>query len=139
MVIVARKEKSKSISGKHRVYHNVFFVTEESIVEAKEHRRIKIEPTYKKGEAYELHIKPPEKNSTYVAEIRLVQNPRKKVQGWIRVYDWQGNTKLVVVYRKLKIRRSRGDPALEWVVRKLVDHLKIPVKRYNFNTGMTGL
>jgi hypothetical protein len=139
MVIVARKEKSRSISGKHRVYHNVFLVTKEGISEAKEHRRVRINPTYKKGEAFELYIRPPEKENSFITEIRLVQNPRKRVQGWIKVYDNQGNIKLIVVYRKLKIRRSRGDPSLEWVVKKLVDYLKIPVKRYNFNTGMTGL
>ncbi len=35
------------------------------------------------------------------------------------------------VYRRLKLRRSMGDPKYAWIVKLVADYLKLPVKRYN--------
>ncbi len=135
MVLKVRREKSSSCTGKHAIYENAFIVTKNQVKEVEPYRKEKINPMYKKGEAYELYIKLQGQPEVYIAHVWFVRNLRKQVRGWIKVYDNEGTMRLKAVYRKLKIRRSKGDKNLEWVIKKIMDHLKLPVKRYNFNTG----
>ena len=67
----------------------------------------------------------------YLAVLKLVRNPRGVVKGYVEVYDASGVVVFRAAYRKLKLRRSFGDPKYAWVVESLVRHLKMPIKRLN--------
>jgi len=69
--------------------------------------------------------------------VRLVRNLRGIVSGRMVVYDSSGSPLLEAVYRKLKVRRSRGDPSYSWVVEAAVKALKLDryVRGYNWGTG----
>ncbi len=136
MVLSFLREKSKSRSGKHSLYANAFEIEENKVTPIKAQRREQIRPLYKRGEAERLYLKRniPSEKKLYV-QVWFIRNLRGKVKGTIKVYSQDGDTKLEAKYKKLKVRRSSGDPSYGWAVVSVMDHLKLPVKRYNFNTG----
>ncbi len=128
--VEVRLEKSKSRRGKHAVRDLALIVYEDCrIVEPKIKHRIKVKPIYARGEAWLVKVHIPE--GAYLVHMHFIRNLRGHVKGVIRVMNSEGVEVLKVVYRKLKIRKSSGDSSYAWVVEKVVNHLKLPVKRFN--------
>jgi len=73
----------------------------------------------------------------YLVYLALVRDPRGRVSGRITVYDHQGVPVLEAVLRRRKVRRSRGDPGLSWVVEAALNSIGLSryVRRYNWRTG----
>ena len=136
-LVDVRVEKSKSKSGRHSVYYNAFIVSRDcTIRQPKLIKQQKVKPTYRRGEAIEAKAKPPDNIEEVLVKVRFVKNLWGRVRGEIEVYNNDGELVLKTVYRKLKIRRSKGDPEYGWAIECLMDKLKLPVKRYNFETGV---
>ncbi len=127
------EERSFSRSGKHAVRRLVLVVSKEGVREP-EARRIRVKPLYVKGEAYLLKdVRVGE--GEYLVQASFVRNLRGHVKGTMEVYTGDGALVYRAVYRKLKVRRSMGDPKYAWVVKKVVEHLKLPVKRMSLGYG----
>ncbi len=127
------EERSFSRSGKHAVRRLVLVVSKEGVREP-EAKRIRVKPLYVKGEAYLLKdVRVGE--GEYLVQASFVRNLRGHVKGTMEVYTGDGALVYRAVYRKLKVRRSMGDPKYAWVVKKVVEHLKLPVKRMSLGYG----
>ncbi len=136
-LVDVRIEKSSSRSGRHAVYYNVFIVDKRCVIkQPKLVKQRRVKPIYRKGEALEAKAKLPENPDEVLVKVRFVKNLMGKVKGEIEVYNSEGELVLKTVYRKLKVRRSRGDPEYRWAIECLMDKLKLPVKRYNYETGV---
>jgi hypothetical protein len=126
-------ELTKSRTGKHACRRIAFIVNEEGDI-----RELSVgepcEPckTYSKGEAKKLNVPDINKNE-YLVTVRLVKNFRNHVSGEIIVYDAEMKPVYRAVYRKLKIRKTHGDPRYSWIPRLIADKLKLYVKRYNLD------
>lgn len=129
-MLILRLEKSRSRRGSHAARSLVFLVSEDGqVVEARprEYRRVK--PLYSRGEAYEAWFDVPQ--GWYLVYVWLVRNQRGHVKGYIEVYSRDAELLYRAVYRRLKLRRSRGDPRYAWIVRRVAEYLKLPVKNTN--------
>ena len=129
--IILYIEKSRSRRGLHmkRRIALIYDTKRDDIKEAEGVRR-SIKPTYIIGEAYEVRAKiDPE---LYAVQIDLVMNPRKKVKGYIYLYNYRGDLLIKAKYSKLKLRLSAGDPKYGSVLEKIVNYLKIPYKNVNW-------
>ena len=134
-MIILRLEKSKSRTGKHAVRTLAFYVTSDGRVLPARPRSLQpVKPLYRVGEAYEAWFEPP--SDGYLVYVRLLRNLRGHVKGYIEVYSRDAELLYRAVYRKLKLRRSSGDPSYAWVVRRVAEHLGLPVK--NTNLGDEG-
>lgn len=90
--------------------------------------------TYSRGRAGYVEVDP---QGGYIVYVELVRNSQGRVKGRFTVYDATGEARLTAVLRNRKIRRSRGDAKLAWVVEAAVAALGLSgyVKRFNWNTG----
>ncbi len=123
-------EKSKSRRGKHVIVRKVFIVSRHGEVREVSGPRLgAAEKTYSRGEAYRVRVEPG--NNEVVVYAVLVRGLRNRVKGYFEVYDKDGVLLYRAVYRRLKLRYSKGDPNYAWAVKLVVEHLKLPVKRYN--------
>ena len=123
-------EKSKSRRGIHAIVRKVFIVSRDGrVVEVTGPRVGPAEKTYSRGEAYRVRVKPGK--DELVVYVVLVRGLRGRVKGYFEVYDGEGRLLYRAVYRKLKVRYSKGDPEYAWAVRLVAEKLRIPVKRYN--------
>ncbi len=127
------EERSFSRSGKHAMRRLVLVVSKDGVREP-EARRVRTKPLYARGEAYLLRDVSVGEGE-YLVQASFVRNLRGHVKGTIEVYTGDGALVYRAVYRKLKIRRSMGDPKYAWVVQRVVEHLKLPVKRMNLGYG----
>ncbi len=124
------EELSKSRSGKHAVRKLVLIVSKHKGVRKAECSDIKITSrVYSRGWARECHVELGE--DEYAVQVFLVKNLYGHVKGVIEVYRSDGTMVFRAVYRRLKLRRSMGDPKYAWIVKTVADYLKLPVKRYN--------
>ncbi len=131
-------EKSSSRTLKHAFYSNIFIVSREGEVrEAKPVKQTRVKPHYKRGNARKVLVEPPGDEDKVLVEAKFIKNIKGRVKGELIVYDSTGTPVLKVVYRRLKVRRSWGDKNYAWAIEKLMDYLKLPVKRYNYDTGTT--
>jgi len=66
--------------------------------------------------------------------IRLVKTPNDRILGRVTVYDHEGREVLGAVYKRLKVRRSRGDPAYSWAAEAAFKSLGLDryVRKYNW-------
>jgi len=129
-MVNVRIEMSKSRSGKHAIRDLVLLVSEKGdIIEPKPRHLLEVKPTYSRGTAYIASIDVPK--GWYLVYIHLVKNLRGHVKGYIEVYSSEAEMLYRAVYRKLKLRFSKGNPYYAWIVRRVVEYLKLPVKRYN--------
>ncbi len=117
-------DNSKSKSSKHAIRTLLYRIDKDAYEEKKFNSKVK--PTYSIGEAYLADI--PSKGM-YIY-IMLTKNIYNKVKGKIIVIN-DGNIVLVLNYRKLKIKKVNGDPKFYEHVKKILDQVKIPVKRVN--------
>lgn len=130
MPVILVEEFSKSYTGKHAVRKLAFIVSKDGGVRkvdcSKGEEGVKM---YAKGWSRVCSVELKEKE--YAVQIHLVRNLYGHVKGYIEVYDHNGNMVFRAVYRKLKIRRSHGHPRYAWIVKRVAEELKLPVKRYN--------
>ncbi len=123
-------ERSKSRRGLHAIVKKVFLVSRDgSVVEVTGPRVGEAPRTYSRGEAYRVRVKPRE--DQLVVYVVLVRGLRGRVKGYFEVYDRDGRLLYRAVYRRLKVRYSKGDPEYAWAVKLVAEKLGIPVKRYN--------
>ena len=92
--------------------------------------------TYSKGKAGYAYIDL--KEGELVVWMKFIRNFMNRVKGEIAVYDHKGEEVLRLVYRKLKIRRSRGDPKYWNIVENVLKMLGLErrIRRINLNTGV---
>ncbi len=129
-MLSVRIEQSKSRTGKHAVRSLALLVSEKGdIVEPRPRMTTPARPLYARGKAFEAYFHVPE--GWFLAYVWLVKNLRGHVKGFIEVYDPSGRLVYRAVYRKLKLRMSRGDPSYAWIVRRVADYLRLPVKNTN--------
>ena len=95
----------------------------------------RVRGTYSRGSAYAVRVELEPGEALVVA--RLVRGSRGRVKGEFLVYNHEGRLVLEAVYRKLKVRRRRGDPGYAWAVEEAVKALGLEryVKRFNWATG----
>ncbi len=89
-------------------------------------------PHYAVGEANEISIEPRE--GELYAQIDLVMNPRKRVKGYIEIYDSEGRLLIRAKYDKRKLRLSKGSPKYGKAVELLLRSLNIGYRRANWRT-----
>lgn len=138
VLLKGRVERTSSETKKHSHYANLFIVYKDGKVEqAKPVRETRVRGLYKRGDAKEVLVEVPvvPGGEAVAVQVFFTRNIRKKVSGEILVYDSRGRLVLKCVYRKLKVRRSKGDKKYGWAVQRVLDFLRVPVKRYNLNTG----
>lgn len=123
-------EKSKSRRGLHAIVRKVFIVSRDGRVREVTGPRVgPAEKTYSRGEAFRVKVEPRE--GELIVYAVLVRGLRGRVKGYFEVYDGKGRLLYRAVYRKLKVRYSKGDPEYAWAVKLVVEKLRIPVKRFN--------
>ncbi len=127
---LVKVERSKSRSGKHRHARLAFIMDHNAkVVKVIEPTRENTqEKVYKEGlaEVKEVRYTP----SQVLVILDLTANAKGKVEGFAEVYD-RGEMVYRAVYRKLKLRGSKGDPSYSIFVENLFKHLKLKVKRVN--------
>jgi len=135
-VIKLYDELSRSRTGKHAYRQLPLMVKPDGTVEriAKVNAKRNVKSLYSRGYAYEIYVDVPK--DAYAVQLKMIKNLRNNVKGVIEVYDSEGRLRLRAVYRDGKVRRSRGDPALERVVRRVLEYLNIPYRRINMGTGI---
>ena len=94
-----------------------------------------VKGTYAKGFAREVEVELAEGDT--LVWVHLVRNNRGHVKGEFIVYDHRGTLLLRAVYRKMKLRRSWGDPSYSWAIERAIEAFKMDrfVKRINMSTG----
>ncbi|MGC9210171.1 MAG: hypothetical protein ACP5FT_02770 [Acidilobus sp.] len=88
--------------------------------------------TYSKGEAGLAKVTL--SRGEVAVHVVLTMGPRKRVKGFMVVYDDNGEEKLKVKYERLKIRFSRGYPDYSWAIDQALDALGLSpyVRRKNY-------
>jgi hypothetical protein len=127
-------ESTKSRRGKHLARSIALVVRSNGKIEVpKIVERAK--GTYAKGEAGYVSVKL--NRGDVVVWLKLIKNFLNKVSGVIVVYNDEGEEVLRLVYRKLKIRRSKGDPRYWNVVERVLKLLKLEdkIRKVNLKTG----
>lgn len=119
-------ENSKSKSGKHAIRTLIFVVEGNNFTELKLSKMRKVQGIYKIGEAGFVEL-PDNKTYVYIFLVKTIQN---KVKGRIIVVS-EGKEKMLMNYRKLKLKLIRGDKEYVDLVKKIFDKLNIPVKKVN--------
>ena len=126
---MVKVERSKSRTGKHKHVRLAFIMDHNAkVVERIEPREDSSEKLYKVGTAEIREVK--YSPSQVLVILDLTVNSRGKVEGYAEVYD-RGEPVYRAVYRKLKLRGSKGDPTYSIFVENLFKHLKLKVKRVN--------
>ncbi len=130
-LIIVREEKSKSRTGKHAYVEKAFLVSKKGGITDAKGKIIGVDKTlYSTGYARKIALGNIDEN-TYVVRVRLVKGFKNIVKGEIIVLDNNGFEVYKAVYRRLKLRRSHGDPKYAWIVEAVAKHLRLPVKRIN--------
>jgi len=124
------EELSKSRSGRHAVRRIVLVASRSRGVRVPEGSRREARPLYAVGEARIVELRGLGEDEVIVY-VHLVRNPRGRVKGFMEVYGADGALLYRAVYRKLKLRYSKGNPKYSWAARMAAEHIKLPVKRYS--------
>lgn len=120
-------ENCRSNSKKHAIRTLVYIFNRDKFEEWKNYEiKQKLKPTYAKGECY--YVKLPEKG--LIIYLRFLKNIKNMVLGRILVIENQSIV-LELKYRKLKLKKIKGNENYYQYVKLVLDHLKIPIKRIN--------
>jgi len=124
------EERSESRRGIHKRRRIPLVVrSHEGIYPAAGSKR-PVRPLYAVGEAYEVLLSPRE-GELYV-QVDLTMSPRKRVKGYIMVYDAGGNMLIRAKYVRLKLRLSKGFSKYGKLVEQVAKHLNMPYKNVNW-------
>ncbi len=125
-------ENCKSRSGKHAIATRFYRYEGARFVEVKDYKVLeKLRPTYVVGEAVRVDV--PSKG-VYIL-LRFIKNIKGEYLGKIYVYE-DGVLATEIKYRKLKLFTIYGYKKHVELVRKLMEELKITVKRVNSNNAV---
>ncbi len=86
-----------------------------------------IKPIYSGGYAKRYYIML--SHGDYAIQVSFVKNLWGKVKGFITVYNSRGEMIYRAKYDNGFVRKSVGNPVFAWIVRVVIDALKIPVKK----------
>ncbi|MEM1610569.1 MAG: hypothetical protein QXQ57_02850 [Sulfolobales archaeon] len=129
-IFILCEEKSESRRGLHKRRRIALIVRAGGIYPAAGSKN-PVKPLYSVGEAYEILIEGSKGDELYV-QIDLTMNPRKRVKGYISIYDANGNVLIRAKYEKLKLRLSKGSSKYGKLVEQVARHLNIPYKNVNW-------
>jgi len=118
-------DNSKSKSGKHAIRSFLFQVDSNLIVDISSSPGDEVPPTYKVGESRLVEIP-----KGHVVYLYLVKNVKGMVKGRALVIK-DNKVILAMNYRKLKLKRVEGDPNALEPLKRVMEYLKIPVKKIN--------
>ncbi|MEB2836158.1 MAG: hypothetical protein GSR80_000176 [Desulfurococcales archaeon] len=127
-------ERSVSRTGKHAATRIVVVVRASGRVEvySRPTRQSVAAKTYSRGYAgaVDVDLGP----GDVLVVVRLVRGPSGRVSGAFSVVDSEGREVLRAVYRRLKVRLSRGDPSYSWAVERAAAALGLDkyIRRYNW-------
>jgi hypothetical protein len=85
-----------------------------------------ISPVYREGSAKLVKIEVDQ--GDLVVYVRLVKNFKGVVKGYLEVYSSRGELLYRAKYSSGVVRFSKGNPVYAWLVRVILDVVKIPVK-----------
>lgn len=125
------EERSESRRGIHKMRRIALIIRGEKTAMA-DGQRTSASPHYVVGEASEISLEPRE--GELYAQIDLVMNPRKRVKGYIEIYDGEGRLLIRAKYDKLKLRLSKGSSRYGRTVELLLRSLNIGYRRANWRT-----
>ncbi len=118
-------DNSKSKSGKHAIRSFLFQVENNLIVDLSTSSGKDLPSTYKVGESKLVEV--PKGTVVY---LTLKKNIKGQVRG--RIVELKDNKVVLVMnYRKLKLKRVEGDSKSVDPIKKVLDYLKVPVKKVN--------
>jgi len=124
-----RVEKSRSNSGKHVLNSTIYVYKKNQGLTPYTSFTVSqepIKPTYAIGEAKLVKLRI--EQGDFVIYVRFLRNFKRVVKGLIIIYNYKGE----VVYRAKYINgfvvKSMGNPVYAWLVRYLLESLKIPYK-----------
>lgn len=123
-----RVERSSSRSGKHLLYSTVFvYKRDMGLIPYTKclSSEQKVKPVYSKGEAKTVNVKIG--HGDFVVHATFVKNFVKKVKGYISVYNYRGELLYSAKYLNGFVVKSKGDSVYAWLVRLLLEAVKIPV------------
>lgn len=123
-MVILYVDNSKSKTGKHAIRTLLYEIRDSKFIEIKDVGK-DVKPTYSIGNAKVVDV-----NKGLFVYIRLIKNINNRVYGKILVIK-DNSIVLELNYRKLKIKRVRGDKSFYEKVKEILDSLKIPVKKTN--------
>ena len=124
-----RVESSKSRSGKHVLISTLLvYKKKEGLVPYTKCliSEAPISPVYREGSAKLVKIEVDQ--GDLVVYVRLVKNFKGVVKGYLEVYSSRGELLYRAKYSSGVVRFSKGNPVYAWLVRVILDVVKIPVK-----------
>ncbi|HWQ17437.1 MAG TPA: hypothetical protein VNL13_06375 [Sulfolobales archaeon] len=128
------EERSESRRGLHKMRRIPLVIRGEKAIIA-DGSRSPAHPLYAVGRASEISLEPRD-NELYV-QVDLVMNPKRRVKGFIEIYDSEGRLLIRAKYEKLKLRLSTGNPRYGRLVELVARSLNIPYKNVNWHVHTT--
>ncbi|MDT7889512.1 MAG: hypothetical protein RQ885_11125 [Desulfurococcales archaeon] len=123
------EERSESRRGLHKRRRIPLVIRSDSIYPAVG-SKTPVKPLYAVGDAYEVLIG--SRGDELYVQIDLVMNPRRRVKGYIAIYDASGNMLIRAKYEKLKLRLSKGSSKYGRLIEQVARYLNIPYKNVNW-------
>ncbi len=128
--IEVRLERSESNTRKHKYVRRAFKVNLNTLDVKEVEPKLKLSPLlYAKGWSSLAEVKLGEGDVLVVTEFLM--NSQGRVKGRFTVFSNKGGILYKAVYRKFKIRGSYGDPRYYKAIKRVIEKLKIPLKREN--------
>lgn len=123
-----RVEKTHSRSSKH-YYSSMVYVYRKTkgliSYSMTAHSEEKVKGIYAVGDAKIVCIQP--EPGDFIIYYYFVKNYRNRVKGYISVYNHNGELLYRAKYNNGYLTRSKGNPVYAWLVRLMINSLKIPV------------
>jgi len=129
-LVILCEERSESRRGLHKRRRIPLVVRSDGTIYSAVGLKRPVKPLYAVGEAYEVLVSPRE-GELYI-QVDLTMNPRKRVKGYITIYDARGNMLIRAKYERLKLRLSKGLSRYGRLVEQVAKHLKMPYKNVNW-------
>ena len=82
-------------------------------------------PVYVRGRARRVSLRV--EKGDYIIYVWMVRNFKKRVKGYILLFNHKGELVFKAKYLDGALRRSLGSPVYAWLIRMFVEQFKIPV------------
>lgn len=126
-----RLESSESRSRKHKIYSDVYIYRKDVGLLKPDKGSItsetEVKPIYSRGSSRIVRVVT--RPGDYILYLWFVRNFRKEVKGYISVFNYKGELIYRAKYVNGILRYSLGNKLYSWLVRVLVDQIKLPVKK----------
>jgi hypothetical protein len=133
-VLILCEERSESRRGLHKMRRIPLVIRGEKVMIA-DGPRSSTSPLYAVGKANEISLEP--RDGELYVQVDLVMNPKRRVKGFIEIYDEKGRLLIRAKYEKLKLRLSMGNPRYGRLVELVARFLNIPYKNVNWRVHPT--